>query len=199
MKRYYWSKLHSDERDSIPVEHSVVMALLAGVLWAASAVSSLRIGHAACASMVLPVRASIATERANPESAFAEEHWRIGRLAERWGVGRETVRLLFKDDPAVIRMNDGRKKARTIYIIPPAVAQKIHAQLSGSNGSFDVLHYRIRDLAGLWALSREKVRLLVKDEPGVMKFKLGQKKAHTTYSVPDSVAKRIYAGLPNAA
>lgn len=199
MKSYYWSKLHCDERDAITAEHSIVMALLVGVLWAASAVSSMRIGHAACASMVLPVRASIATDRANPESAFAEEHWRIGRLAERWVIGRETVRLLLKDDPAVIRINDGRKKARTTYIIPPAVAQRIHAQLSGSNCLFDVLHYRIRDLAGLWALSREKVRLLVKDEPGVMRFKLGRKKAHTTYSVPDSVARRIYTRLQNAA
>jgi hypothetical protein len=196
VKSYYWSKLHCDERDAITAEHSIIMALLVGVLWAVTAVSSMRIGHAACASVALPVRASIATERANPESAFAEQHWRIGRLAERWAVGRETVRLLFKDDPAVIRISHGRKKAHTTYIIPPAVAQRIHAQLSGSNCPFDELHFRIRDLAGLWGLSREKVRLVVKDEPGVMRFKLGRKKAHTTYSVPESVAARIYACLP---
>ncbi len=199
MKSYCWSSLHCDERDAIGVEHSIVMALLVGVLWAASVVAPMRIGRAACASMVLPVRASIATARTNPESGFADQHWRIGKLAERWVVGRETVRLLFKDDPDVIRMNDGRKKARTTYIIPPAVAQRIHAQLSGSDSPFDVLHYRIKELAGPWALSREKVRLLVKDEPGVMRFKLGRKKAHTAYSVPASVAKRIYTRLQNAA
>jgi hypothetical protein len=196
VKSYYWSRLHGDERDAITVEHSIIMALLVGVLWAASAVSPIRIGHAACASVVLPVRASIATEHANPESAFAEQHWRIGRLSKRWAVGRETVRLLVKDDPGVIKIRHGRKKAHTTYIIPPLVAQRIHAQISGSDSPFDAVHYRILDLAGRWGLSREKVRLLIKDEPGVMRFKLGRKKAHTTYSVPESVAARIYARLP---
>ncbi len=43
------------------------------------------------------------------------------------------------------------------------------------------------------------VRLLIKDEPGVMRFKKGQKRAHTMYSVPASVAQRIYNRLQNAA
>ena len=32
MKSYYWSKLNSDERDAMTVEHSVIMAALVGVL-----------------------------------------------------------------------------------------------------------------------------------------------------------------------
>ena len=49
-------------------------------------------------------------------------------------------------------------------------------------------HYRIGELAEMWQLGRETVRLLVKDERGVIKIRLGRKKAHTIYSVPESVA-----------
>jgi hypothetical protein len=59
-------------------------------------------------------------------------------------------------------------------------------------------HYRIGELADLWQLSRETVRLLVKDERGVIKIRLGRKKAHTIYSVPESVAVRIHTRLLNS-
>jgi hypothetical protein len=41
------------------------------------------------------------------------------------------------------------------------------------------------------------VRKLVKDDPGVIKVRLGKKKAHVTYSVPESVAARIDVRLQN--
>jgi hypothetical protein len=59
-------------------------------------------------------------------------------------------------------------------------------------------HYRIGELAKLWQLGRETVRLLVKDERGVIKIRLGRKKAHTIYSVPESVAVRIHTRLLNS-
>src|SRR5580765_6009525 len=46
-------------------------------------------------------------------------------------------------------------------------------------------HYRIGELSEMWQLGRETVRLLVKDERGVVKIRLGRKKAHTIYSVPE--------------
>lgn len=58
-------------------------------------------------------------------------------------------------------------------------------------------HYRIGELAEMWKLGRETVRLLVKDEEGVIRIRLGRKKAHTAYSVPESVAVRIYTRLQN--
>ena len=60
-------------------------------------------------------------------------------------------------------------------------------------------HYRIGDLARLWNLGRETVRKLVMNEPGVIKIRLGRKKAHTIYAVPESVAERIHTRLLNAA
>ena len=56
-------------------------------------------------------------------------------------------------------------------------------------------HYRIADLAQLWSIGRETLRLIVKDEPGVIRIRLGRKKSHTTYSVPASVAERIHMRL----
>jgi hypothetical protein len=58
-------------------------------------------------------------------------------------------------------------------------------------------HYRIAELAEMWSLGRETVRLLVKDEQGVIKIRLGLKKVHTIYSVPASVAQRIHTRLLN--
>ena len=59
-------------------------------------------------------------------------------------------------------------------------------------------HYRIGELAAKWQLGRETVRLLVKGEHGVIKIRLGRKKAHTIYSVPESVAVRIHTRLLNS-
>jgi hypothetical protein len=59
-------------------------------------------------------------------------------------------------------------------------------------------HFRVGDLATMWNLSRETVRLLVKDAPGVIKIRLGRKQSHTRYSIPASVAARIYAHLTSA-
>lgn len=60
-------------------------------------------------------------------------------------------------------------------------------------------HYTVSDLASRWRLGRETVRLLVKDEPGVLKIRLGFRKALTRYSVPESVARRIHTRLFNPA
>jgi hypothetical protein len=58
-------------------------------------------------------------------------------------------------------------------------------------------HYTIADLAGQWRLGRETVRLLVKDEPGVLKVRMGLRRSLTRYSIPDSVARRVHTKLFN--
>ena len=56
-------------------------------------------------------------------------------------------------------------------------------------------HFRIAELASLWRLGRETTRKLCMDEPGVIKIRMGRKKAHTLYSIPESVARRIHNRL----
>lgn len=58
-------------------------------------------------------------------------------------------------------------------------------------------HYSIADLARTWRIGRETVRLLIKDEPGVVKIRLGLRKSMTRYSVPESVARRVHTKLFN--
>ena len=68
-----------------------------------------------------------------------------------------------------------------------------------SDTSYAERHYRVGELAKLWGLGRETLRVIVKDEPGVIKIRMGPKRAHTTYSVPESVAQRIHTRLLNSA
>jgi hypothetical protein len=58
-------------------------------------------------------------------------------------------------------------------------------------------HYSIADLARTWRIGRETVRLLIKDEPGVVKIRLGLRRSMTRYSIPESVARRVHTKLFN--
>jgi hypothetical protein len=64
-----------------------------------------------------------------PGEAAFEKHYRIGDLAKLWGLGRETVRKIIKDDPGVVKIRMGRKKAHTIYSVPESTAHRIHTRL----------------------------------------------------------------------
>lgn len=61
-----------------------------------------------------------------------ERHYRVGELAEKWRLGRETVRLLVKDEQGVIKVRLGRKRANTVYSVPASVAARIHTRLLNS-------------------------------------------------------------------
>ena len=77
----------------------------------------------------IPMRS---TESSALEDPAFERHFRIGELAEMWQLGRETVRLLVKDERGVIKIRLGRKKAHTIYSVPESVAVRIHTRLLNS-------------------------------------------------------------------
>jgi hypothetical protein len=76
-------------------------------------------------------QAALALERRYlpPSDSFAEKHYRVSDLAELWGLGRETVRKLVKDDPGVIKVRQGRKKVHTTYSVPESAAKRIHTRL----------------------------------------------------------------------
>lgn len=56
-------------------------------------------------------------------------------------------------------------------------------------------HYTITELCELLQMSFSTVRLLIKDEPGVLKFQTSKrcaaKRARTMYRIPESVLQRI--------
>jgi len=72
--------------------------------------------------------------------------------------------------------------------------QDQRSHLVQSDTTFE-MHYSIADLAKQWRLGRETARLLVKDEPGVLKIQIGRRKALTRYSIPESVARRVHTRL----
>ena len=55
-------------------------------------------------------------------------------------------------------------------------------------------HYKLATLAKMWRISRERLRLIFCDEPGVVKI-LGKTKKRTLYSIPESVARRVHLRL----
>lgn len=79
---------------------------------------------------VIHLRPIAEMQGAYEAGSFAEKHYRIGELAERWGLGRETVRKLVKDEPGVIQIRQGRKRAHTTYTVPESVARRIHTRLA---------------------------------------------------------------------
>ena len=91
-----------------------------------------------------------------------------------------------------------RKPLRLSAQLERSVRNQADFESGGAElGSAFEKHYRISELAALWGLGRETVRLLVKDDPGVVKVRFGRKKSHTTYSVPESIAVKIHTRLLN--
>jgi hypothetical protein len=74
----------------------------------------------------LPVRSALVSH--SFDTTF-EAHYTIGELARQWKLGRETVRLLIKDEPDVLKIRLGRRKALTRYSIPESVARRVHTRL----------------------------------------------------------------------
>lgn len=56
-------------------------------------------------------------------------------------------------------------------------------------------HYSIAALSKQWKISRETIRKMLIDEPGVVRIRLGKKQSMTRYSVPESVVRRIHTRL----
>jgi hypothetical protein len=63
------------------------------------------------------------------ETPAFEKHYRVGELAALWGLGRETVRKLVKDEPDVLKIQFGRKRSHTTYSIPQSAVERIHTRL----------------------------------------------------------------------
>ena len=69
---------------------------------------------------------------ANPQFGAAEAHYTPDQLAELWGVSAETVRLTFRNEPGVLRLQQPTKGKRQYVLmrIPLSVAERVHKRLS---------------------------------------------------------------------
>ena len=68
-------------------------------------------------------------------------------------------------------------------------------KLVGKETAFE-RHYRLKDLASIWALDSETVRRMFYDEPGVLRIgkqnRRDGKRDYVSLSIPESVALRVY-------
>ena len=121
-----------DEGSSTTTEYSIVFALIFTLVCATSAFPRFRSQRHEYVAFAVSSQALIPAQSWNSGSTFNKRHYHIGELAKMWGVGRETVRLLVKDEPGVIRIRNGRKKAHTKYSLPESVAQRIYTRLQSA-------------------------------------------------------------------
>jgi len=183
-----------DQKSACTVEQSLLLCFIALAIWALAPFYCLvRVGT--CSSILVPTRGPMATATLSVSRDHNQKHHRVRDLADRLKFSGESIRQLVKDEPGVVKIKRGRKAAHTSYSIPESVAIRMYARLGGQASTFDEAHYRIADVVTLWGFGRETVRQLIKDDPGVLKFALGPKGAHSTYSVPDSVLKRVHNRL----
>ncbi len=58
-------------------------------------------------------------------------------------------------------------------------------------------HYSVAEVAGMWKLSKSKVRKIFRDEPGVLALgeprpKYGRRRGYVVLRIPQSVLERVY-------
>jgi hypothetical protein len=73
-------------------------------------------------------------EDLNPKFSAMEEHLTPQELAKSWGVSAETIRVLFRREPGVLRLPsqraNGKKRSYVSLKIPQSVAERVHRRLS---------------------------------------------------------------------
>ena len=79
-----------------------------------------------------PDHEPIRPEQINPALSAAEKHFTPAELAELWGVSAETVRITFREEPGVLRLQQPTKGKRQYVLlrIPESVAERVHRRLS---------------------------------------------------------------------
>jgi len=69
-----------------------------------------------------------------------------------------------------------------------------HAEVPANKPGFETHYYTIQQLSEILSFSFERTRLLIKDEPGVLRFtsnSAGNRRTRTMYRIPESVVERI--------
>jgi hypothetical protein len=70
---------------------------------------------------------------ANPAVSVGEKHFTPQELAEAWGVSAETIRVIFREEPGVLKIGKtgGRYKRGYVTLrIPNEVAERVHKRLA---------------------------------------------------------------------
>jgi hypothetical protein len=130
-------------------------------------------------------------------SSILEKKWSLKSLSRHLAISVESARLLFKDEPDVLRSSALLRKEGAPYCIPDLVARRVYCRHGGQESRFDDVHCKVHAAAKELGCGRETMRLLVLGEPGVFQFRLGKKKLNQTRSIPRSVLLQLRTRLLN--
>jgi hypothetical protein len=131
-------------------------------------------------------------------SQVFEAKWQLSGLARHLAISVESTRLLYKDEPDILRLSSLLRKKGAPYCVPDSVARRVYRRFGGLDSHFNDEHFTIRDVAAALGCGRETARLMVRRETGVLRFRLGKKKSHSLYSIPKSVLLQLHTRLLNA-
>jgi len=65
--------------------------------------------------------------RAHGLAAHEEKHYRVAELAKLWGYSPRAIRRLFRTEPGVIRIANGRREA---LLVSSSVAARVHERIT---------------------------------------------------------------------
>lgn len=62
-----------------------------------------------------------------------EKHYTVPEIAKLWGFSKGKVRMLFKDEPDVVRLGSGETRMKRSYFtisVPETVLRRVYARLT---------------------------------------------------------------------
>lgn len=69
-----------------------------------------------------------------PGALYNERHYSVAEISEKWGLSRDLVRELFRDEEDVVAIErpaiSKRKRRYTTLSVPESVVRRVHAKLS---------------------------------------------------------------------
>jgi hypothetical protein len=71
----------------------------------------------------------------NPALSVGEKHFTPQELAAAWGVSNETIRVIFRSEPGVLKIGkpgSNRTRGYVTLRIPHEVAERVHKRLSAA-------------------------------------------------------------------
>jgi len=80
-----------------------------------------------------PGRAEEAFLIEKASSATLERHYTVAEVAAMWGLSKDTVRRMFKNEPGVLVLggrSNGRKRGYVTLRIPQSTLERVHAMYS---------------------------------------------------------------------
>ena len=185
-----------DESSATLAEYAIIFSLI-GLVGLLFAFSAFNFRSAEICALNVSSRIAGYSAEENQDSCILDKKWSLRDLSRHLAISVESARLLYKDEPDVVRLSALLRKKGAPYCIPDSVARRVYCHHGGQKSRFADDHSKIRAAAAELGCGRETMRLLVLNEPGVLRVRLGKKKSHWMYSITRPVLLQLRTRLLN--